>query len=242
MNIPTLVGTIDRRILINYRADKEVVEKFLPSPFRPKLVEGKAIVGICLIRLRHVRPKGIPWKVGVSSENGAHRIAVEWTEAGELKEGVYVPRRDTSSKINSLAGGRIFPGRHFFAEFTVSEHDKQYEVQFQSEDGTSMKIQAEETRQWSSSSVFPSLSSASEFLRRGSVGYSPNKISECFDGLELKTRNWDVTPLRVLQVKSSFFENEEIFPSRSLEFDNALLMKGIDHEWKSRKRLGSKRP
>src|SRR5687767_7260771 len=117
MKIPTIIGTIDRRILINYQAEKEVIEKFLPAPFRPKLIEGKAIVGICLIRLRDIRPKGIPANVGLASENGAHRIAVEWLENDEMKEGVYVPRRDTSSRLNSLAGGRLFPGVHHLANF-----------------------------------------------------------------------------------------------------------------------------
>jgi hypothetical protein len=51
--------------------------------------------------------------MGISSENGAHRIAVEWTENGAIKEGVFIPRRNSSSFFNSLAGGRIFPGRHF---------------------------------------------------------------------------------------------------------------------------------
>src|SRR5687768_12880644 len=134
MNIPAIVGTIDRRILINYQADKDVIERFLPKPFRAKLVNDKAIVGICLIRLKNVRPKGLPFKVGISSENGAHRIAVEWNDNGELKEGVYVPRRDTSSRLNSLAGGRIFPGVHHLATFQVSEQNGLYDIKFKSED------------------------------------------------------------------------------------------------------------
>ncbi len=136
MTIPTIIGTIDRRILINYQADKEVIEKFLPKPFRPKLVKGKAIVGICLIRLKNIRPKGIPFNIGMSSENGAHRIAVEWTENEEIKEGVFVPRRDTSSRLNSLAGGRVFPGVHHLADFKVDEDEGLYNIEFRSEDGT----------------------------------------------------------------------------------------------------------
>ncbi len=77
MNIPTIVGTIDRRILINYQIDKEVLSNFLPDPFRPKLVNDTGVAGICLIRLKHIRPKGLPKAVGISSENGAHRIAVD---------------------------------------------------------------------------------------------------------------------------------------------------------------------
>ncbi|MBL4704165.1 MAG: DUF2071 domain-containing protein, partial [Flavobacteriales bacterium] len=76
MIIPKIKGIIDRRILINYQIDKDVLEKYLPKPFKPKLVKGKGIAGICLIRLKEIRPKGLPRQIGIPSENGAHRIAV----------------------------------------------------------------------------------------------------------------------------------------------------------------------
>jgi hypothetical protein len=234
MNIPTLTGTIDRRILINYQAEREIIENFLPAQFRPKLVGNKAVVGICLIRLRNIRPKWLPFNVGLSSENGAHRIAVEWTENGELKDGVYVPRRDTSSRLSTLAGGRVFPGVHHLAEFKVNESNGQYNIEFTSDDGTRLAIKAAETTGWSKSSVFEDQDCASDFFRQGSVGYSPDKIGETFEGLELKTRKWEVSPLTVSHVTSSFFEDKSIFPDGSIKFDNALLMRNIEHEWRSK--------
>lgn len=47
MKIPKIKDIIDRRILINYQVDKEVLENYLPKPFSPKLVNGKGIAGIC---------------------------------------------------------------------------------------------------------------------------------------------------------------------------------------------------
>lgn len=235
MQIPTIKGIIDRRILINYQVDKEVLEKYLPKPFRPKLVKGKGIAGICLIRLKEIRPKGFPKFIGISSENGAHRIAVEWTENGELKEGVFIPRRDTSSKLNSLAGGTIFPGVHHLARFSVNEKDGDYEVSFVSDDNTSLAIKATETKNWNKESVFENLECVSDFFENGSVGYSPHKNN--FDGLQLKAYNWKVSLLEVESVSSSFFENEAIFPKGSVKFDNALLMKDIEHEWVGLKKI-----
>ncbi|MBL4642657.1 MAG: DUF2071 domain-containing protein [Flavobacteriaceae bacterium] len=229
MKIPKIKGIIDRRILINYQVDKEVLESYLPKPFKPKLVNGKGIAGICLIRLKEIRPKGFPKQIGISSENGAHRIAVVWTENGKLKEGVYIPRRDTSSTLNSLAGGTIFPGIHHLAEFTVNEKEKNYEVGFISDDNTSLFIKAKETDIWNKESVFENLECVSNFFKDGSIGYSPHKNN--FDGLELKSYNWKVSLLEVENVKSSFFENEGVFPKGSVKFDNALLMKNIEHEW-----------
>ena len=229
MIIPNIKGIIDRRILINYQIDKEVIENYLPSPFKPKLINGKGIAGICLIRLKEIRPKGLPKQIGISSENGAHRIAVEWEENGITKEGVYIPRRDTSSKVNALAGGTFFPGIHHYAQFKVLEENGNYDVSFKSDDSTTLSISASETKEWNKESVFEDLNCVSAFFEKGSIDYSPNKKS--FEGLELKAYTWDVSLLKVHQVQSSFFENKNIFPEGSVVFDNALLMKNIEHEW-----------
>jgi len=171
----------------------------------------------------------------MSSENGAHRIAVEWNENGALKQGVFIPRRDTSSKFNAFAGGTIFPGIHHLAEFTVNESDGNYEVAFVSSDQTSLKIKAKETHNWNSDSVFENLECVSDFFEKGSTGYCPDKNN--FDGLELKTYSWKVSLLDVEKVESSFFEDKSIFPDGSVKFDNALLMKDVEHEWIGLKKI-----
>lgn len=140
MKIPTIHGFIDRRILINFTADPEVVSKIVPAPFCPKIYKGKAIVGICLIRLKDVKP-------------------------------------------------------------------------------------------FNKNSIFETIENVSAFFEKGAIGYSPNK--DKFDGLQLQTYNWAVKPLDVINVQSSFFEDENLFPKGSVTFDNALLMTHIEHEWHS---------
>ena len=82
MRPPELQGVIRRRILVNFRAEPEVVRRLLPAPFKPKQQAGHALVGVCLIRLEAIRPTGWPAWCGLSSENAAHRIAVEWEQGG----------------------------------------------------------------------------------------------------------------------------------------------------------------
>lgn len=233
MKIPTIHGIIERRILINYIAEPSVIEKILPKPFKPKLFEGKAIVGICLIRLKNIKPKGFPDFMGVNSENGAHRIAVEWEETGEIREGVFIPRRDTNSKINALVGGRVFPGRHYFAKFNVIEQNNHYHINFTSSDNTTIEINAELSEYFDKNSIFKTIDNVSVFFENGSIGYSPN--GNIYEGLKLETYKWRVEPLNVSNVKSSFFEDKNIFPEGSIIFDNATLMENIEHEWKSLK-------
>ena len=135
MRLPRVHGTIKRRLLINYRVDPAVMQRHLPAPFRPKLHEGSAIAGICLIRLENIRPRRFPRIVGLSSENAAHRIAVVWEDETGARQGVYIPRRDTGSLVNHLAGGRLCPGEHQRATFRVTEDEGRIALHMRSADG-----------------------------------------------------------------------------------------------------------
>lgn len=235
MKIPTIHGIIERRMLINYVAEPEFIERILPKPFRPKLYNGKAIVGICLIRLKNIKPKGLPNFLGVNSENGAHRIAIEWEENGVTKEGVFIPRRDTSLRLNSIVGGKIFPGKHYLAKFNVIEQNNHFHLDFTSSDNTTIEVDAKLTDKLNENSIFKTIDNVSQFFEKGSVGYSPN--GKDFDGLKLETYKWEMKPLEVEKVKSSFFEDKNIFPDGTIQFDNAVLMENIEHEWKSLKTI-----
>lgn len=238
MKLPTIEGVIRRRILATYRVEPSVIQRQLPHRFRPKLHEGFAVAGICLIRLEHIRPKRMPEIVGLSSENAAHRIAVLWDEEGETHEGVYISRRDTNSQLNHLLGGRIFPGEHHAASFDVVESAGEIKFSMKSTDGAiAIELEGEVVKDMPSGSIFGSLKEASSFFEGGSLGYSVTSDPARLDGLRLKTREWRVDPLNVAKVYSSYFSNDEKFPAGSVEFDHALIMRNIAHEWHSEKDL-----
>jgi hypothetical protein len=232
MKIPTMRGIIDRRILANFHVDADVLAGVLPEPFRPKLIHGVGMAGICLIRLKQLRPRFVPTFLGIGSENAAHRIAVEWEQDGELREGVYIPRRDTSSRVNTLLGGRLFPGFHHHARFTVNEKDDFFSVEIESDDGEArLAVVGTVTDDLPEASVFDSLEEASDFFEGGSLGFSDTKTAGEYHGLELHTINWKVQSLAVERIESSFFDDTSRFPAGSASFDCALLMRQIDHEW-----------
>lgn len=238
MRIPVIRGLIDRRILVNYRVAPDALKKLLPEPFRPKLINQVGVAGICLIRLKDIRPSSLPAVFGVSSENAAHRIAVEWDENGVVREGVYIPRRDTSSRFNMLFGGRVFPIVHHYAHFQVSEGDDRFQIIIDSNDGqTHVAVEAELATTLPSTSIFESVEMASDFFEKGAVGYSPAARTKELQGIELRSFNWKIEPLAIQKVESSFFEDGKIFPPGTTEFDCALLMRGIDHEWYARQSL-----
>jgi hypothetical protein len=232
MRIPTIHGVIDRRILVNYRVDPDLLASLLPAPFRPKVIHGVCMAGICLIRLKHIRPTFVPKWIGISSENAAHRAAVVWHDGDRQREGVYIRRRDTSSWLNALAGGRLFPGIHHHAKFRVRESPDEFEIDMQSDDrATNISLVARRGPTLPRSSVFGSLDEANAFFYAGTLGYSATSDLSRHQGLELRCRNWRVEPLVVDQVRSSFFDDVSRFPSGTIEFDCALVMRDVAHQW-----------
>jgi Uncharacterized conserved protein (COG2071). len=238
MRLPKVHGIIRRRLLVNFRIDPAVARAQLPQPFTPKLYSGYAVGGICLIRLEGIRPKRFPRLLGLSSENAAHRFAVTWTDPDGEHEGVYIPRRDSDSMINHLAGGRLFPGEHHFAKFAVTDSGDQVGIDMTSADrSVAVRVAAATVADFPSGSIFPSLEEASAFFEPGSLGYSATAGGHQLDGIVLRTHRWEVSPLLVQSVESSFFSNESLFPRGSVSFDCALIMRNIAHEWHSAKEM-----
>lgn len=213
----------------------EVIQPLLPAKFRPKLHAGFAIAGICLIRLEQIRIKGLPALVGISSENAAHRIAVIWDdERGQLQEGVYIPRRDSDSLLNQLAGGRVFSGEHHAAEFRVHDDGERIDLDMASKDGeVTIQVRGRAAKELPAGSAFGDAESASAFFEPGSLGYSATTKGNRLEGIRLKTASWQIKPMAVEHVYTSFFADKTKFPSESVQFDCALLMRNIEHEWLS---------
>lgn len=235
MKIPVLTGIIRRRFLLNFRINPEVLKCVLPPPFSPRLYKGYGIGGLCLIRLEKIRPRFLPSSFGIASENAAHRFMVCWpTEDGGKSSGVYLPRRDTNSLFNHLAGGRIFPGQHHKASFDSKRQGDEFDFSMVSSDGqVSVAFQGVLSDSLPEKSVFSSMSESSKFFEEGSRGYSPLEDNKGFDGMILKIRGWAVRPIQVKRISSSYFDDQRIFPKGSIEFDHALFMENIEHEWQS---------
>ena len=161
MRLPVIQGVIRRRILVNFRVDPAVMQGQLPPRFRPKLHEGHALAGICLIRLESVRPRFVPHLLGFSSENAAHRVAVRWqADRGEKERCRHSPPGHGLGDEPAHRRSAV-SRRHHRARFTVRE------------------------------------------------------------------------PLQVAEVHSSYFSDEARLPRGSVEFDCALVMRHLGHEWHS---------
>ena len=233
MYLPELQGVIARRLLLNYRVRPEVLERLLPAPFRPKLYCGYGIAGVCLIRFRQLRPRGLPAVCGFSSENAAFRVAVQWRENGRDREGVFIWKRLTNSRWNALLGGWLFPTVLHYARFRVAETSSRLSISVWEGTGEDLRVVAELTEHWEGNSVFAHLQEAAEFFWKGAIGYSPSLEPGRYEGIELHCPRWEVEPLRLVEARCRFYEDPSRFPAGAIVLDSALLMRANEHSWQS---------
>jgi len=234
--------TIERRLLVNYRIDPEAVTRLLPEPFRPQLVSGWAVGGVCFIRLGSLRPAHFPSVLGSRTENVAHRFAVEWDDGQGTQVGVFVPRRDTSSRLTALAGDKLFPGAYHLARFKVQERASEIGIGVDSRDGTlALSVSAREAPSLGGD-LFGSLEAALTFFRQGSLGFSPSGGTGGLVGVRLISETWEGRPVSLGHMDSSMFDDNKVFPKGSCTLDSALVMRNLPVRWRNEGAIESRSP
>ncbi len=229
----TVVSTIERRLLVNYRIAPGHVAPLLPAPFRPQLVRGHAVGGVCFIRLAQIRTPKIPKALGITTENVAHRFAVEWDDSDGTHAGVYIPRRDTDSWITLAAGGRFFPGSHHLARFRVHEPGDEVRIKMESHDGrVKLGVDAVPTDRFQSK-LFTSFDEVVGFFRDAALGFSTKFGGDCLEGVRLDSASWSAHPMKVERMTSSLFEDTALFPAGTCSLDSALVMRNLPARWEA---------
>jgi hypothetical protein len=106
-------------------------------------------------------------------------------------------------------------------------------VAFASHDETiTVRVDVRTAERFQGSELFAGLAQASDFFRHGSAGFSATRGGECLDGLELRTDAWQVEPVDVRSVHSTYFDDPDRFPPGSALLDCALLMRDVPVTWR----------
>lgn len=230
--VPTIEGVIARRVLLNFRADPAAVQLQVPEPLEVATHRGAAVVGVCLIRLAQLRPKGLPEAVGLSAENMAHRVAIRYPTHDGMRDGVFIWRRETDRCFISLVGGRLVPGVHRMAEFDVQQEGTRLSMDVRTEESQAdVSFRADTSVGWKPTLLFKDFGEVSRFFEKGDCGFSCSVRGDRLEGIQLQTLRWEMTPIAVEKVHSSFFADPARFPPGSVQFDCGVLMRGLPHEW-----------
>lgn len=228
MPLPTITGQIERRVLLNYRAEPTSVQKLLPSGMRARVINGYALVGVCMIRFAQLRPQGLPTWVGMGSENAAFRISVDWDEDDARHTGVYVLQRVTNHPLIRVLGGRLFPGVHQRARFECHETDDSVAIDIEIPSQQPVRVHGQTSTTWSSQ-VFSSHEDASAYFSQDTIGYSPKRCGATCEGLRLDCLEWATQPLATTINEAGFWTEQ--LPG--CVYDHSLIMHRIPHRWHS---------
>lgn len=222
---PHLVGRVERRILLDHAVDPAVAARHLPPGLEVRLLDDRAVVGVCLIRLAAVRPAGVPGAVGWGVEAAAHRISVTGPDG---EPGVFVPRRDTTSWLVVLAGGRVWPGVHGRARIDVARTTRSLGVDVAGRDGTRVAVAVDRDTRRGTALAAPDAACAFHAGER--TAWSPRR-----DGVPeaavMECTPWAARPVGVTAARSTWLDDPEAFPPGSVRLAGALLVEDVAVRW-----------
>ena len=233
---PVLQGTIERRVSVVYRLDPAAVLDLIPSPFEAQLVNGFAVGAISLSTLTDVRPQGFPALLGVSGEHATHLFAVKWADQRRPAVGVFIAKRHTSSRLTAMIGDRLFPGAYGRADFALEEQPSKLHIAFASRHGKCVvdaAVRSGTGDEVSGSELFAFTVEASLLFRRGAVGYSLRRKGGVLDGVEMRSRTWNMEHADIDHVRSSYFDDLTVFPAGSATVDSAFVTRNLDADWRA---------
>lgn len=234
MRPPTLEGTIERRLLISYRADPDIVRTHLPTGSR------------------HTPSRATPSSVSASSNSASTPPACpERSASGPSTARTATPSSTPTDNPPSTSpaetptrrsshppAGDSSPAATTEPRITATEDEHNLRVTLDSRDDLiHVTVKAHPTDQLPGDSVFADPATASAFFEHADTGYSDTTRIDCLDALILETANWSATPLAVDEVDSSYFDNSDRFPEGSITLDHGLLMRDIHHTWHPQPRL-----
>ena len=202
MNGPQIGGRIERRVLVDHLVDPALARTLVPDGFELNLVDGQAVVGLCLIRLTRMRPIRLPAAVGVTIEAVAHRISVLGPTEGGRVPGVYVPRRDTPSLAAVALGGRVFPGVHGSATICSRDGEHRSAVEARCADGSLIDVVV--AGRPTDGALGDRHGAMLDLHRTELIAWSPRRRGSALDVAVMTCHRFDATPVQVERATSSW--------------------------------------
>jgi len=198
-----------------------VARKLLPGGLRPVLEGGYAVAGLCYTRLGSIRSRWIPRRLGSTSDHLAVRIAAEFDGRKTPRRGTWILRRQKSSWIEARCGDKLLRGDYRRAVFDLEENPFGLTLSVRNGEREELFLRAE-VADGLGGSLFSGPRHAEEFLAE-TEGARPHDIfAPEADDLEIRTGAFAPEPLSVLEVRSAFFEDSDLFPPGAVRLDCAL--------------------
>lgn len=236
-------GILEDAVLLNFRTDIHVLNRILPPPFVPRLVDGYGLVGILMFKMRDLaceKNLGLP---SPPSDHVLYRVAVSWQHGMRTHHGMYLLRHEVNTRLNvrqrrkglfPVAASPIrwhkTPGSEMFG-WTLNTHNQ-----------TRLKVRARLATAFPPGSVFDTLDQASLFFQKERAAIAPRFQQSIFAHTRFLPLNWKVKPLFIEALHTDMDQLGSLFPKEQIYFDSGLIWPRILCKWQKGHEIVSSRP
>jgi hypothetical protein len=211
----TVIGTLAPTWLFTYHTPAEEARRLLPAPLKAVTHHGYAFWNVVVCRVRQMRPRHFPARIGVSYWHVAYRLYVRLSPAdGDAIEGLYFVRSDCDNPLMSLAGNLLTDFRFHTAPVRVTERDNAVDIAVRSSQAPAQaRLQLGIPPSLPPDSAFASLEEAEAFLKYKPYGISLNGRGDT--NVVHITRREDAWHGRLVTVEAArwaFFDGQNVRP------------------------------
>lgn len=223
----SIQGRMARRLLVNATTDADVVRPLLPPAVTPAVVGGdggRALVGVCLLRVADLRPGRVPAVLGRSFDGLAYRVAVTRPDGVPA---VHIVRRETADGLALAVGGRLFPGTHRRVDMDVSTDELR--VAAGGHGGPALVVDViDEPPGPGHASVLGDDEQASVFFSAATMATSPARRAGRHEGLRMEAPPFSVRAVRPRELVLDRLAWALGAPGvGALRFDSAFLVRDV---------------
>ena len=224
--LPAVRARMRERFIVNMRVPPHALATELPGSLEPQGVNGWGIISFCLLDLRRLTIAPLPAVVGPRSVSCAVRAAV-LDEAGAPS--VFVPARQTSSRLGAWFTRRGFSAPHELVEIDVASHQ---------DGGTELRVTDRGVTAIDAwlrphtavqSEAFDSLDAFARFLAMGERSYGRSRHDGKLTVLDLHKADAVYEPLSIERIDGPFVDH---WQSAGGELDSAFRTTNARYEWK----------
>jgi uncharacterized protein YqjF (DUF2071 family) len=199
----TMVGELHEVLLVNFSLPEGLLRERIPAPLVLDLLGGRAVISMVSVKLRWMRPSGLPKLLGFHYHHVAYRVVVN----GPKERGIYFLRSFADKRFIVAFGNALSEYQFERAGITYEERDGQMSLGVTARDPARTAISARlstERGELPRGSSFPDLSAAKEFTGPLTRAFSVSKKG-AVTKVEIAREAWPIQPLTLESFANSEF-------------------------------------
>lgn len=213
-------------LVLTFAYPIEVLKPLIPDHLDLSTYKDKyAFLAVAFVSTKHLRPKGVPKRLGKDFFLAGYRVFVEYkNQSGVKRRGLYILKSQTDKKLMMNSGNLLTYYNYEYLPLKLKLDDNDYYI---SADKISVHASKLNPEALLTNSIFDNFKEARRFA--GPMPYTFSFDSKKQQMIVVKgIRNqWDPQPVNILNYQIPYLDNLKEEPILA----NAFITENIDYEW-----------